>query len=543
MIDHLRTRATPDSAALRRVQARYWQVFSLFAYLAVGVGLGLLALRWQVAGSLRSGQSLVWADFSAALWTIAIGVLSNVACALVGCYLVLRRMSLLGDAISHAVLLGLAIAFLLTGKLAGWPMFFGAMAIGVLTSALTQAIASLGKVSEDTSMGVVFTSLFALGVILIMAFASKAHIDAECILYGSIDTAPADLPPPGYWQVPRAVWPLAAALLITLAYVELLWKELKIVAFDPALAAAMGLSVPAIHYSLMAMVAGVSVTSFDAVGAILVVAMLVVPAAAAALVTDRLSWMLAWAAAFGIVSAVFGYVLAAALGTSVAGMMAVVAGVQLAGAVILGPHYGLASRWLRNLSLAVRIASEDVIARLYREEERVQGSGFRVQGAVGNALCGSGAVGNALRGVPRETGDRSQESGGRSQESGVRGQESGVRGQESGVRGQEPVASALVRWLAGLRLAHNEWVTSDRPGELQLTDAGRSAARILVRAHRLWETYLDTHFDLPRDHLHDAAERMEHFLDPELQAELDAELAGVATDPHGKAIPREEKSN
>jgi ABC-type Mn2+/Zn2+ transport system permease subunit len=453
---------------------------------------------------------LLWADFATPLWTIAIGMLTNVACALLGCYLVLRRMSLLGDAISHAVLPGLAVAFLLTGQLTGWPMFVGAMIIGILTSVLTQAIANLGKVSEDASMGVVFTSLFALGVVLIMGFARRAHIDAECILFGQIDYAGTDFPPPEYWQVPRSVWPLGASLLITLTYVLVFWKELKIVSFDPALATAMGLSVPVIHYSLMAMVAGVSVTSFEPVGSIIVVAMLVVPGATAALVTDRLSWMLAWAATFGVVSAVFGYVLAAALGTSVAGMMAVVAGVQLTGAVILGPQYGLASRWLRNLSLAVRIASEDVIARLYREEER---SGLGVQGAVGNALRGAG-----------------QEPGAGSQGTGDRGQETRARSQQSG-------ASSLVRWLADWRLARRNWVTADRLGNPNLTDAGRKAARNLVRAHRLWETYLDTHFDLPRDHLHDAAERMEHFLDPELQAELDAELAGVATDPHGKAIP------
>ncbi|MCI0359055.1 MAG: metal ABC transporter permease [Planctomycetaceae bacterium] len=465
------------------------QPLSLIAYLAVGVGLGILSLRWQVAESLQAGQVLIWADFTTPLWTIAIGILTNVSCALLGCYLVLRRMSLLGDAISHSVLPGLAIGFLLTGELTGWPMFLGAMVLGVLTSVLTQVIANLGKVSEDTSMGVVFTSLFAVGVVLIMAFARRAHIDAECILYGQIDYAALNLPVANWPQVPAAVWTLSATLAATLLYVLVLWKELKIVAFDPALAAAMGLSVPVVHYSLMAMVACVSVASFEAVGSILVVAMLIVPAATAALVTDRLSWMLAWAATFGIVSAVFGYVLAAATATSVAGMMAVVAGVQLAVAVVLGPNYGLVSRWLRNLSLAVRIASEDVIARLYREEERRgQGSGLRVQ-------------------------------------------ESGVGSRESGVGG-------LVRWLAGWRLARENWVLADQVGSLRLTNEGRTAARNLVRAHRLWEAYLDTHFDLPRDHLHDAAERMEHFLDPQLQAELDAELAGVQTDPHGKAIPR-----
>jgi len=92
-------------------------------------------------------------------------------------------------------------------------------------------------------------------------------------------------------------------------------------------------------------------------------------------------------------------------------------------------------------------------------------------------------------------------------------------------------------WLARWRLFRRDWVTRDRAGELRLTAAGRDAARRLVRAHRLWESYLDTHFDLPRDHLHEAAERMEHFLDPQLQEELAAELAGRAVDPHGKAIP------
>ena len=474
---------TPDPLARRRRGDLPLEAISLAAYLALGLGVGALALRLQISESLRAGQSLVWADFTTPLWTIAIGILCNVPCAMIGCYLVLRRMSLLGDAISHAVLPGLAIAFLMTGKLTGWPMFLGAMALGVITSVLTQAISKLGRVSEDTSMGVVFTSLFALGVILIMSFAKRAHIDAECILYGLIETAAVDLPPAGALQIPRSIGMLTVTLLVTLAVVLVFWKELKIVAFDPALAAAMGLWVPLIHYSLMAMVACVSVASFEAVGAILVVAMLVVPAATAALVTDRLSWMLAWAATFGIVSAVFGYVLAAVTETNVAGMMAVVAGIQLTAAVFLAPRHGLVARWLRNLALAVRIASEDVIGRLYRAEE------------------------------------------------------AGFRGQGTGDRRQAAAPGGLVKWLADWRIARADWVTTDGLGAPRLTDTGRTAARNLVRAHRLWETYLDTHFDLPRDHLHDAAERMEHFLDPELQAELDAELAGVATDPHGKSIP------
>ena len=186
MRENLRPPKTEGPLAQRRAHphnsARLWQAVSLFAYLAVGLGLGLLALRWQVAASLRPQQTLAGADFTSPLWTIAIGVLTNVACALLGCYLVLRRMSLLGDAISHAVLPGLAVAFLLTGQLSGWPMFLGAMAIGILTSVLTQWIASLGKVSEDTSMGVVFTSLFAVGLILFI-FSWIVNLLAGAVLF------------------------------------------------------------------------------------------------------------------------------------------------------------------------------------------------------------------------------------------------------------------------------------------------------------------------------------------------------------------------
>jgi manganese/zinc/iron transport system permease protein len=190
--------------------------------------------------------------------------------------------------------------------------------------------------------------------------------------------------------------------------------------------------------------------------------------------------MMAWAVAIGATSAVFGYLIAVPLATSVAGAMAVVAGLQFAIAVFFSLRSGLVSRWLRNLSLSVRIAAEDVLARLYRAEER----GAKGQG----------------------TEDREQGTG-------------------------------IVGWLARWRLSRAGWVVPDAGGGLMLTDIGRGAARGLIRAHRLWETYLDTHFDLPRDHLHEAAERMEHFLGKELQEELAAELADRAVDPHGKQIP------
>ena len=448
------------------------------AYTAVAIVIAAWWLWRLDAWRLASGQPRQ-IDYD--LGTIGIGVLTNASCAILGCYLVLRRMSLLGDAISHSVLPGLAIAFLLTGEIYGLPMVLGAMALGILTSFLTQSLHALGKVAEDASMGVVFTTLFAAGVVMLSIWGRRAHIDANCVLFGLLETAWSTVRPVFGWQVPRAILSLAPMLAAVVIFVAVLWKELKIVAFDPELAAAMGFRVSLVHYLLMGMVAAVTVSSFEAVGSILVVAMLIVPAATAALMTERLWTMILWSVLFGAVSATFGYLGAASLNTNVAGMTACVAGIQFGGAVILAPRTGLASKWLRQWSLTVRIAAEDVIGRLFREEERTR---------------------------PRST----------------------------EVLAPRSMRAALIDALARWRLTRRGLVTSRGDG-LALTDAGRAAASRIVRAHRLWESFLETHFDLPADHLHEPAERMEHFLDAELQAEIDAELAGRTVDPHGKQIP------
>ena len=216
-------------------------------------------------------------DYSLVLGTMATGVVTNACCAIIGCYLVLRRMSLLGDAISHSVLPGIAIAFLLTGRVGGLPIIVGAMALGIVTSVLSHSLHWFGKVSEDSSLGVVYTTLFALGVILMQTFAAGTHLDADCLLYGQIDLVGLVTIEVAGLNLPRALVTQGVVLLATLGIVGLLWKEFKIVSFDPGLAAAMGIRVLVVHYVLMALVAGISVAAFESVGSVLVVAMLVVP--------------------------------------------------------------------------------------------------------------------------------------------------------------------------------------------------------------------------------------------------------------------------
>jgi len=258
---------------------------------------------------------------------LLVGSLVAVNCALLGSFLVLRKMALLGDAISHAVLPGIAVAFLLAGSRSPLPMLVGAGALGLVTVFLVELFHRTRRLAEDAAIGVVFPALFSLGVILVSRYAAQVDLDLDCVLYGEIAYAPWDL-----WLVgerslgPKALWVNGALLAVNLAFVLSLWKELKVSTFDPELAAALGFSPAVMHYLLMGAVSMTVVGAFESVGAILVVAMLVVPPAAAFLLTERLGSMVTLAAAFGVLSAAGGYALARVLDASIAGAMATVAG-------------------------------------------------------------------------------------------------------------------------------------------------------------------------------------------------------------------------
>lgn len=415
------------------------------------------------------------------LWVILTAVLTNIACGTLGCFLVLRRMSLLGDAISHAILPGLALAFIVSGSRATIPMLIGAMILGVLTSFFSASLNRWGKVPEDAAMGVVFTSLFALGVVLISVVASDVDLDPGCVLYGLIEFVPLDTVPIFGAEIPRATLVLGIVCAMVLALVALFFKELRIVSFDPALATTMGINATLVHYGLMAAVAGTAVASFEAVGSILVVAMLIAPGATAHLLTDRLNRTVLLAMVLGTTAAIFGYLLALYWNTSVAGMISVVAMGQFFLALFFAPQHGWISRKLTQLRLRIRILSEDILGILYRLIEAGRRSVSRKDLA---AALGGGAF------------------------------------------------YQIVLWF----LQRRGVVASHPGGELSLTELGSSRARGLVRSHRLWESYLSKHFGLPLDHLHAPAERMEHFVSSKLEQELAVDTA-TQTDPHGKDIP------
>lgn len=278
-------------------------------------------------------------------WIIITGILVASSCAIIGTFLVLRKMSLMGDAIAHAVLPGIVIAFMLTAGRNTFPMLIGAGLLGLFTVWLTEELSKRGRIFHDASMGIVFTTLFAIGVIMISLFAANLDIDQECVLFGEIAYVPWDL---WIWNGvnmgPRPVWILGFVLFLNIAFITLMYKELKIYSFSPQLAATLGLPVGIIHYGLMGTTSLTTIASFESVGAILVLALLTVPPATAYLLTDRLSRMLLLSVLFAIASAIGGYFFALWINSSIAGAMAVFAGIQFTIVFFGAPRYGYFSK-------------------------------------------------------------------------------------------------------------------------------------------------------------------------------------------------------
>ncbi len=448
-------------------------------------------------------------------WIVVTAALAAMACAIPGCFLLLRKQSMMGDALSHTALLGIVLAFLFAQglKASGWistetyvatrhlAMFLGAMIIGIVAALLTEWIQKIGRVEASAALGVVFTTLFAAGLLLLRLFADHVDIDPDCVLYGTIETVVLDTF--GTSGVPRAAVVNGGMLLLNVILVLIFFKELRISAFDPALATALGINARLMHYGLMAVTAATLVAAFESVGSILVIGMLIVPAAAAHLLTDRLSVMIGLSLVIASASALLGHASAITLPSiifgrigfptvidaSTAGMMAASSGFLFLLAMMFAPRYGLISKAFAQTNLRLKVLSEDMLGLLYRLEEVEATEALKTASKLMSKALGIG-----------------------------------------------PLATRF----ALLRLKWNGSVESGSFG-YQLTPAGRSAASRLVRSHRLWESYMARHFAVPDDHLHETAARVEHYINPELLEQLASELDQPVADPHGRAIPGEGK--
>ena len=410
-------------------------------------------------------------------WAIGTAAVVSACCAMVGTLLVVRRMSLLGDAISHAVLPGLVVAVLLGAQPGGVGVLIGATLAAMVAVWFTQFLYRQAGLWEDASVGVSFTTLFAAGVLLVTLSGSRVDLDPGCVLYGILELVPFDTVDVYGWEVPRAFLSASFVLLLVSSAMWCTWRWQLFTAFDCDAAKAAGVPTVAVTVGLLVGVSLATVAGFVAVGAILVVAMLVVPAAAAERLVHRLHHALCLAVVIAVVGAVGGYLLAWRFGTSAAGMMAVVLGVEYVFAILLAPDDGVVARVVSKFLYLWRVQCEDRLASLWRAEESGETTYNEPFGGLVNRwLC-------------------------------VKGQ---VRKEENG---------------------------------LVLTPQGRVSAEVIVRSHRLWETWLGRHIDLPVDHLHPPAEWIEHHLGEQVRKRIEIELGNEDVDPHGSAIPREKSDS
>ncbi|MCE9555238.1 MAG: metal ABC transporter permease [Planctomycetes bacterium] len=456
-------------------------------------------------------------------WIVLTAALIGMACVLPGNFLLLRRQSMMGDALSHTTLPGIAMAFLLAQWLkshgyvspetydAFWltALFVGAVIIGLLTALLSEAVHSLGRVEASAALGVVFTSLFALGLILVR-LVPGTDLDPDCVLYGAIEANAAT----NDGSAPSIFYVSGASLAINLVLLIAFFKELRISTFDPGLATAMGIHARAMHLGLMAVTAATLVVAFQSVGSILVIAMLIVPAATGRMLCDRLGPTIVVSLLVAALSAAAGHVMAISLpplifsrlgfakvgSASTAGMMAVAAGGLLTAALAFAPRQGVVSRVLARAWMSIKIAGEDWLGVLYRQEELTA----EMPGPQRSDPQRSGPQRSALP-AP-------------------------LVAQSSGL-------GAFISRLAVTRLRWQGKVVAAAEG-YHLTELGRQEGRQLIRAHRLWETYLARNFPETATHLHESAHVAEHFVSPKIEEQLTAELDRPQQDPQGKSIPQ-----
>lgn len=421
------------------------------------------------------------------IWIVTAGALAGITCVIPGTFLLLRRMSMMGDAISHAVLPGIAIAFVISQSRGGPALLLGAILAGILSAVLTQLLHSRGEVEESASMGVVFTLMFAAGLLLLNSPMVGRHVDLDldCVLFGAVELVPLEAPPAWMPGVPAPVARLSVVLLLNLSLLLLLYKEWKLSSFDPALCDALGFSTQTLHMLLMSVTAITAVYCFEIVGSILVIAMLIVPVACARMFTDRLAPTLLIGGGFSIASAVLGHLAALevprALGfvdTSSAGAMAAAGGGLFILSVVFAPRHGLLRKALHRRHLARMTLEEDLLGQLYRHAEL-----------------------DDPRPVP-----------------------------------------ALV--AGGDRLHRQVVSRMKQRGYLDdaqtLTHKGFLAGAELLRRHRLWEEWLHANTATALDHLHMPAAALEHVTGPALRERLAEDLGQPRTDPTGRRIPNQE---
>lgn len=400
----------------------------------------------------------------------------GVSCGLIGTYIMLRRLSLIGDALAHAVLPGVVIGFMIAGK-GPVALFLGALTAGILTSVLISFVERNSKIKEDTSIGIIFTGAFALGILLVSQL-KQVHIDLSSYLFGDVlGVSDSDI-----------IMSSAITVFIVISVI-LFYKQLLVTSFDPTMAHIIGISTAVVHYFLMTLLSMSIVAGLQSVGVILIIAMLITPPATAFLLTDKLKKLLLLSCLFGVISSIAGLYLSYHLNFASGASIVLVSVFFFAIAFLFSPKEGIVIKSIRRNKNSRLNTMEDILKRLHKKSEN------KVTGDVVNAR-GTAAALSVELGISEGT--------------------------------VKSVMKILIR----------KGMVRESNGGYELTDSGNIEALRLVRSHRLWETYLTEKNIARKEDIHSEAEKFEHILSDDLVSEIDEELGHPEKDPHGSPIPR-----
>lgn len=455
------------------------------------LGLVLLALSNLTASAARIGdiaetdvltQAIRFFSFQdpAVRYALIGSMLLGISCGLLGSFIVVRKMALVGDALSHAVLPGVALGFLWNMTKDPVAIFVGATLAGLLGAAMVTLIKQTTRLKEDAALGLVLASFFAVGICLLtmiqnLEAGNKSGI--QNFLFGQ--AAAMSL---------SDVRLMAVITAVAIAVITIFYKEFLVTSFDATFARVSGFPAQVIHYGLMLLLAFAVVIALQAVGVVLVSAMLITPAAAAYLLTDRMSRMLWLAAIFGMIAGATGAFFSF-LGPSLptGPFMVLGATCVFALAFLFGPKHGVVVRWWRQRSRAHRVQRENTLKSMYHVLEARDFKG------------------------------------------------EGVSLRELAERRRETIEEVKRQ---SLELRRHDLATLHEEGNMVLlTPPGWQLACAIVRNHRLWELYLTNAAQIAADHVHEDAEKIEHVLGEETVRQLEKRLEGITTDPHGKPIP------
>ncbi len=436
----------------------------------------------EIGETTFAEQALRFITFQdpAVRYALAGSMLLGVTCGLLGSFIVVRRMALVGDALSHAVLPGVAVGFLWNLSKDPVAIFIGATVAGLFGTVVVRWITETTRLKEDTALGLVLATFFAVGICLLtmiqrLPTGNKSGIDK--FLFGQAAAIGA-----------ADVRLMAVITALVVVVLFLFYKEFLVTSFDAGFARVAGVPAQVMHYALMLLLAFAIVIALQAVGVVLVSAMLITPAAAAYLLTDRLHRMLWLAALFGMLAGALGCFFSF-LGTNfpTGPFMVLAATAVFVLAFLFGPRHGLVNRWLRQRSRAQRIQRENTLKSVYHVLEARDFNGESVT-------------------LP-----------------------------ELAARRRETIEEAAAQSAALRR--HGLATTHDEGHALLLTPSGWQLACAIVRNHRLWELYLTHAAKIPADHVHEDAEKIEHVLGDDVVRELERGLAHATHDPHGRPIP------